>query len=340
MIVCIGCGRAKPEVYLFRNEKLFSVFRDKYEVYMQADRYFRKTGYPVQSVTFGKFADLPKECDIIKNRTKTLPDGAVFFMDNLGMTVFTGNINRYDAAGLKLISFHYDTFDKNISPQTMINFYPSPNVIYNAIVRQIRSASETKDFSDVLYIYGSSHHITAQIADMLKEHYPAVRQTGCTSKGAVKTAINANKECRCIIVFGFEYNTALTETDAKTLSGKTVIEVMSDYGEAYPHISRSLIIDEPILADHALHSRELKRYLSDKDIYPNKNDADSSKDKSDKTGSGADSVTNVELNYANIIKTVSHAPKSDSITVMLENKIKENIQKKEEAKKKTDKQTK
>ena len=83
MLACIGCGSPKPEVYLFRNEKLFSVFRDKQEVYLQADRYFRKAGYTVRPVNFAKFTDLSKECDIVKNRSKALPAGAIFFMDNL-----------------------------------------------------------------------------------------------------------------------------------------------------------------------------------------------------------------------------------------------------------------
>lgn len=317
MLACIGCGSPKPEVYLFRNEKLFSVFRDKQEVYLQADRYFRKAGYTVRPVNFAKFTDLSKECDIVKNRSKALPAGAIFFMDNLGMTVFTNNLNPYSSGNYKLISFHYDIFAKdNIQTQTLLNFHPSPDVIYNAVDNEIRSASKTKDHSDVLYIYGSSYHLSARIAEMIKEHYPAVKQSNCTSKGAVKSAINSNSDCRCIIVFDFEYNIALTEIDVKTFADKTVVEVMSDYGETYPQISRSLLIDEPILSDHVLHSRQLQRYLSGKDTYPPK------------------SVTNVELHHSNIVKAVSHTSQKESLGVILEDKIKENIKKKEEAEKK------
>ena len=322
-LIIIGCGKPKPDVYIFRNEKLFSVFPDKMEVYLHADRFFRKSGYNVRPITFAKFTDLSKECDIVKNRTKIIPNGAIFFMDNLEATVFINNLGSYKSANYKIISYYYDIFAKDSIPsQTLLNFYPSADVIFHAIVRQIKAFSKKADFSDVLYIYNSSYPQSARIAEMLKEHYPAAKQSNSTSKGAVKSAVSVNTDCKCIIAFNFEYNAALTEMDVNTFTNKSVIEVMTDYGETYPQINRSLLIDEPILTEHALHSKEMKRYLSDKAIFPN------SKDNSDKN------VTNVELKHNNIVKVISHTPQGESLSVKLEEYIKENNKKKEEAEKK------
>ncbi len=345
----ISCGKIKPDVYIFHNEKLFYVFPDKSEVCSLADRYFRKSGYTVRPVKFAKFTDLSKECDIVKNRTKALPNGAIFFMDNLEMTVFMNNLGSYKSANYKLISYHYDSFAKdNIPSQTLLNFCPAPNVFYNAIVSQIKTFSKAKDYSDVLYIYGSSYPMPARVAELLKEHYPAVKQSNSTSKGAVKSAVNSNTDCKCIIVFDFEYNTALTEIDAKIFTDKTVIEVMTNYGETYPQINRSLLIDEPILAEHALYSKELQRYLADKEILPVKKDtpakndsknkkespAKKDKNKTNKTNNSDKNVTNVELKHNNIVKVISHTPQGESLSVKLEELIKENNKKKEEAEKK------
>ena len=323
----VSCGKIKPDVYIFHNEKLFYVFPDKSEVCSQADRYFRKSGYTVRPVKFAKFTDLSRECDIVKNRTKALPNGAIFFMDNLEMTVFMNNLGSYKSANYKLISYHYDSFAKdNIPSQTLLNFCPSPNVFYNAIVSQIKTFSKAKDHSDVLYIYGSSYPMPARVAELLKKHYPAVKQSNSTSKGAVKSAINSNSDSKCIIVFDFEYNTALSEMEAKTFTDKTVIEVMSNYGETSRYINRSLLIDEPILSDHALHSKELERYLADKEIIPTKK---GSKDKTDgKKSNNTKNVTNVELNHDNIVKVISHTPQKESLGVKLEEYIKEKEKKK------------
>jgi len=326
-LTIIGCGKPKPDVYIFRNEKLFSVFPDKREVYIHADRFFRKSGYNVRSVTFAKFTDFSKECDIVKNRTKSLPNGAIFFMDNLESTVFINNLGSYKSANYKIISYYYDVFTKDSIPsQTLLNFYPSADVIFHAIIRQIKTFSKKADRSDVLYIYNSSYPQSARIAEMLKEHYPAVKQSNSTSKGAVKSAVSVNTDCKCIIAFDFEYNAALTEMDANTFTDKYVIEVMTDYGETYPQISRSLLIDELILTEHAMHSKEMQRYLAGKAIFP------ADKENSDKN------VTNIELNHDNIIRVFYHAPQKENLSVKLEELIKENNKKKEEAEKKKKKQ--
>ena len=311
-LIIIGCGKPKPDVYIFRNEKLFSVFPDKREVYHHADRFFRKSGYNVRPIVFAKFTDLSKECDIVKNRTKTLPNGTIFFMDNLEAVVFMNNLGSYKSANYKIISYHYDIFAKdNIPSQTLLNFYPSADVIFHAIVCQIKAFSKKADHSDVLYIYNSSYPQSARIAEMLKEYYPAVKQSNSTSKGAIKSAVSTNMDCKCIIAFDFEYNVALTEMDVNSFTDKSVIEVMTDYGETYTQINRSLLIDELILTEHAMHSKEMRHYLSDKEIFPtNKKDSDKN-------------VTNVELKHDNIIKVVSHAPQKESLSVKLEEYIKE-----------------
>ena len=115
---------------------------------------------------------------------------------------------------------------------------------------------------------------------------------------------------------------------------KTVIEVMTNYGENYRYINRSLLIDEPILAEHALHSKELQRYLAGKEKKQKK------KGKTDRSDSRRPNknVTNVELKHDNIIRAVSHAPQQENLGVKLEEWIKENNKKKEEAEKKKKKE--
>ncbi|MBP5706531.1 MAG: hypothetical protein J6W76_04535, partial [Spirochaetales bacterium] len=195
IITTVSCGSPKPDVYLYRNQKFFSVFEDKQEVFLTADRFFRKSGYNVRHINFSKFTDLSKETDIVKNRTKVLPQGAIFWTDNLQMTVFINNLKSFQSANYKLISYHYDTFQKDSLPsQTLINFYPDIAVIYHAILREIKHLSNTKDFNDVMYIYSSSYPLPAKIADLLKKDYPTVKISNCTSKGAVKSAINNSAE--------------------------------------------------------------------------------------------------------------------------------------------------
>ncbi len=336
IITAVGCGSPKPDVYLYRNQKFFSIFEDKQEVFLTADRFFRKSGYTVRHINFSKFTDLSKESDIVKNRTKALPEGAIFWTDNLQMTVFINNLKSSQSTNYKLISYHYDTFQKdNLPSQTLINFYPNIAVIYRAIIREIKHLSNTEDFNDVMYIYSSSYPLPAKIADLLKKDYPTVKISNCTSKGAVKNAINNSAEqYKAFIVFCFDYNVALAEFDAKTLGNKKITEIMTNYGEEYQYIGRSILLDEPILADHALHSKELHRYLSGQPVIVEQKDKNIKETKP----TVKSNIINVPLNYNNIVRVVTQTMHRERIGVKLEELIKENNKKKEEAEKKKKKQ--